>query len=118
MLLPNADAAVIDPAKLHGYLLSRAHPVGRFKARFFAALGFSADAWGEFETALRTQHLTQSAILTESGPHGQAYAIRAILTGPNGQSTPVVSIWFVRVGERNPRFVTAYPGGADEDPAF
>ena len=113
MLLPNADSAVIDPAKLHGYLLSQTHPIGRFKARFFAALGFSAGSWDGLETALRTQHLGQDALLTESGPHGQSYAIRAILTGPNGQSAAVVSIWFVRVGEQHPRFVTAYPGGAE-----
>jgi len=38
VLLRNAELAEIDPQKLHGYLLSKAHPVGRFKARFFAAL--------------------------------------------------------------------------------
>jgi len=27
---------VIDPAKLHGYLLAASHPLGRFKPRFFA----------------------------------------------------------------------------------
>ncbi len=112
MLLPHAVSAVIDQAKLRDYLLSQAHPVGRFKARFFAALGFSADRWVELETALRSQHLTQDAVVTESGPYGQSYAIRAILTGPGGHSALVVSVWFVRVGERHPRFVTAYPGGA------
>ena len=112
MLLPNADGAVIDQTKLQDYLLSYAHPVGRFKARFFVALGFSAGRWAELEAALRSQHLTQDAAKTESGPHGQSYAIRAILTGPGGQSAQVVSIWFVRVGEQHPRFVTAYPGGA------
>ncbi|MDO8681146.1 MAG: hypothetical protein Q7R30_21730 [Acidobacteriota bacterium] len=113
MLLPNADAAVIEPAKLHGYLLSREHPIGRFKARFFTALGFSAAQWDELETAFRLQHLTRDATPAESGPHGQAYEIRAILKGPGGSSAPVVSVWFVRVGEQYPRFVTAYPGGPE-----
>lgn len=112
MLLPNAQSAVIDPAKLRDYLLSHTHPIGRFKARFFAALGFSADRWAELEGALRSQHLTQDGVLRDSGPHGEAYAIRAILAGPGGQSAPVVSIWFIRVGEQDPRFVTAYPGEA------
>jgi hypothetical protein len=112
VLLPNADSAVIERAKLQDYLLSQTHPVGRFKARFFMALGFSADRWREFDAALRTQHLTQDVAETESGPHGQSYTIRAILSGPGGQSASVVSIWFVRVGEQHPRFVTAYPGGA------
>jgi len=43
VLLPNAYLAEIDPQKLHGYLLSKTHPVGRFKARFFAALGYAAE---------------------------------------------------------------------------
>jgi hypothetical protein len=64
--LPNADLAEIDPQKLHGYLLSQTHPVGRFKARFFAALGYSAERWSEFEADLRRQHLTQDATAGES----------------------------------------------------
>ena len=62
MLLPNADYAEIDPAKLHGYLLSSIHPIGRFKARFFAALGYTADEWQVLEANLRIQHLSQEAV--------------------------------------------------------
>jgi len=47
VLPPNAHLAEIDPQKLHGYLLSKTHPVGRFKARFFAALGDAAERWQE-----------------------------------------------------------------------
>jgi hypothetical protein len=61
--LPGADGAHIDPQKLHGYLLSTSHPVGRFKARFFAALGYTAAIWQQFEADLRAQHLTQGANL-------------------------------------------------------
>ena len=43
--LPNADQAIIDGRKLYGYLLSFAHPTGRFKARFFAQLGYRSDNW-------------------------------------------------------------------------
>jgi len=110
VLLPNADEAVIDPAKLHGYLLSATHPLGRFKARFFDALGFSSDRWQELESARRTQHLTQDAAPGPVMRSGRKYTIRAILTGPNGQSAAVVSVWFIRSGEEAPRFVTAYPG--------
>lgn len=34
--MPNAEHAIIEQGKLEGYLLSEVHPVGRFKARFFA----------------------------------------------------------------------------------
>ena len=110
MLLPNADRAEIDPRKLHGYLLNPAHPVGRFKARFFASLGYIADEWQALEADLRIQHLSQAA---EPGPqeqHGQPWTIRAILKGPNGQVAGVVSVWFFPSGVAVPHFVTAYPG--------
>lgn len=115
MQLPNADQAVIDPQKLHGYLLSTSHPVGRFKARFFAALGYVAEGWREFESDLRTQHLTQDAEVSESMPEGQLFTIRAILNGRNGRSALVLSVWFVAAGAGVPRFVTAYPGGSHDD---
>ena len=111
MLLPNADLAEIDPQKLHGYLLSHTHPVGRFKARFFAALGYTAERWQELEADLRIQHLTQHAQPGESLPKGQLFTIRAILVGPNGQSAVVLSVWFIAAAGGAPRFVTAYPGG-------
>ena len=38
MNLPNADRAVIDARKVRSYLLSRSHPIGRFKAAFARAL--------------------------------------------------------------------------------
>ena len=113
MLLPNADRAIIDVAKIRDYVLSPHHPVGRFKARFFTALGFSSDAWlAFFNQALREQHLTQDATSMGIQAHGEAFAIRAILRGPAGVSGMVVSVWFVRTGEDVPRFVTAYPGGS------
>ena len=68
MLIPNADRATIDPAKLRDYLLSATHPIGRFKARFFNALGFAADRWEELAEALRLQHLTQHG--QPAGPTG------------------------------------------------
>jgi hypothetical protein len=110
--LPDRDRAQIDPQKLHGYLLSESHPVGRFKARFFAALGYTAERWQDLEAALRAQHLTQDAALSASMPEGQLFTIRAILNGPSGQSAVVLSVWFVPATGGPPRFVTAYPGGS------
>jgi hypothetical protein len=45
MRLPNADEAVIPVEELRDYLLSPTHPIGRFKATFFAGLGYTADDW-------------------------------------------------------------------------
>jgi hypothetical protein len=110
VLIPNAEQAVIDPAKLRGYLLSATHPVGRFKARFFARLGYSADGWQQLDQDLRHQHLSQPARRAESTRYGQKYEIRAMLKGPNGQMALVVSVWLLPARRDIPRFVTAYPG--------
>jgi hypothetical protein len=111
VLLPNAEDAIVDPEKLRDYLLSHEHPHGRFKARFFDALGFRAERWQELELALRTQHLTQDAEAVPVAADGHKFRIRATLVGPEGESAMVVSIWFIRANEAAPRFVTAFPGG-------
>ena len=79
MLIPNADRAVIERAKLHDYLLSRSHPVGRFKAAFFQALGYSSEDWRQLDADLRSQH--REATADEPIPYGQKYVIRATLVG-------------------------------------
>jgi hypothetical protein len=110
VLLPNAEHAIIDGNKLQDYLLSVSHPIGRFKARFFAGLGFSTERWETLDQALRTQHLNQDADPGVPDDFGQPFTIRAILQGPTGRSAMVISVWFIRTGESEPRFVTAYPG--------
>lgn len=109
--IPNSDRAVIEPIKLHSYLLSTSHPVGRFKAAFFLSLGYTSDAWQRLESDLRLQHLTQETELRETTAYGQKYAIRATLMGPAGIPADVVSVWIVLKDEEVPRFITAYPGG-------
>jgi hypothetical protein len=79
VLLPNAEHAIIERAKLEDYLLSFSHPVGRFKARFFAALGFSAERWAALEQAFRALHLTQHAEAGDPDGFEQPFTIRAIL---------------------------------------
>jgi Domain of unknown function (DUF6883) len=111
LLIPNADRAVIEPAKLRGYLLSRTHPIGRFKAPFFQALGYSSEDWRQLEADLRSQHLPKEAAADEPTPYGRKFVIRATLVGPNGTSAVLVTVWVVRAGEDFARFVTAYPEG-------
>jgi hypothetical protein len=109
MPIPNADRAIIDPVKLHGYLLSRSHPVGRFKAAFFHALGYSSEKWRYLEADLRSQHLSRDAMREDHTAYGRKYVIRGTLVGPSGSSADLVSVWVLRIGEEIPRFVTAYP---------
>lgn len=111
MKLPNADQAFIDPAKLRDYLLSPTHPVGRFKAPFFAAMGYTQTEWQKLEMDLRAQIEVQEAALSTTSRYGQKYEVRAMLIAPDGRSAVLMTVWIVRTGEQEPRFVTAYPGG-------
>jgi len=60
MRLPHAELAEVDPAKVRGYLLSDAHPVGKAKARFFREAGF-----GESTIELLIDGLLQIARMQE-----------------------------------------------------
>jgi hypothetical protein len=43
--LPGGESAVISRTKIHDYLLSATHPIGRFKAAFFSVLGYTMANW-------------------------------------------------------------------------
>jgi hypothetical protein len=51
--LPRANDVLIDETKVRDYLLSDSHPVGRFKARLFAAIGFDRRGLNAFVSELR-----------------------------------------------------------------
>ena len=114
MKLPGFERAVIEPAKLRDYLLSREHPVGRFKAAFFGTLGYSLEGWRRLEADLRTLIASHDAMPGEPSEHGPKYQVRGTLKAPTGATAEIVSIWIILTGEDFPRFVTAYPGAGHE----
>jgi hypothetical protein len=108
--LPNPERVVVDEAKVRDYLLSLSHPVGRFKAVFFWALGFSADDWRSLSEALLTIGRSGEADEGQASPFGQKFEIRATLTGPSGRQATIVTVWMVSNGRDFAHFVTAFPG--------
>jgi len=106
--LPRAEHAFIDPRKLRDYALSLEHPVGRFKAAFFATLGFTSSSWESLEKELRRLALQGSAESCGRAAFGQKYLIRGRITGPAGGAM-VLAVWIVLAGEEVPRLVTVYP---------
>ena len=105
MRLPRADSAICDEAKVRDYLLSREHPIGRAKARFFETLGYTP----VLQAGLLALAATGDAIPGAASPFGQPYVVRGILRGPGDRAAPVATVWMVRSGEDVPRFVTAFP---------
>ena len=110
MKLPAAERSVIAPAKVREYLLSNSHPVGRFKAPFFASLGYTSANWQRLEKDLLALAVSGDAELGKSSPYGQKYEIRGILSGPSGRSAGMLTVWIILFGDDAPQFVTAYPG--------
>jgi len=107
--LPNSENAYIDAAKIRDYILSTAHPIGRFKAAFFFKLGYSQDRWEQLELDIRQQHLPLDAEQIAQSEYGTKYAIKGFLKSPNGGKVLLQSIWIILEGDNIPRFVTIYP---------
>ena len=112
MKLPGGERAVVEPAKVRDYLLSPEHPVGRGKARFFAALGFRRDRSHELRDALLALARSGEASLGAANAFGQKYLVPGSIQGPAGRAAAVLTVWIVLRGEDFPRFVTAHPGDA------
>ncbi len=110
MKLPAAERAIIEPAKIRDYLLSASHPVGRFKAPFFASLGYTSANWRRLDEDLRDLAISGEAELGKDSPYGQTYEVRGTLRGPSGRSGEVLTVWIILFGGDVPQFVTAFPG--------
>ena len=109
MNLLNADRAVVDPAKVRDYLLSTDHPVGRFKAALFVAMGYSAERWEVLRNDILAIARTGNASPGQPSPYGRKFEIDGILTRSSGRSAAVRTVWIFRPEEQFPRFVTALP---------
>ena len=108
MNLPNAETVEIDERKVRGYLLSRSHPVGRFKARVFAALGFDESASAAFVAELRRIAVAGEVVETEDMEFGRKYTVPGELKGPAG-SAQVMTVWIQLKGQPEVRLVTVRP---------
>jgi len=108
MKLPNAERAIVDPAKLHDYYLNAAHLRGRHKARVFASvLGLSAGDLETLRRALLSAAMNSEATPGEKDRYGQRFVLDFEIVGPKGNAV-VRSLWLVRTGEDFPRLLTCF----------
>jgi hypothetical protein len=107
--LPDLRDAVVPQEKVEGYLLSLTHPVGRFKARFFAHFGFSASSWQALADALLRHAEANEVVESDDTEFGTRYTVDGLLEAPDGRRPRVRVVWFVERDETAPRLVTAYP---------
>ena len=109
MRLPNYKNAIVDERKLRDYLLSQGHPVGRFKARFFAGIGFGSDDWSVLKEELLKIALQREAKMLQENTFGRRYLVLGTVTGRSGRTADVATVWIIRSGDDAPRLVTVYP---------
>jgi len=109
MQLPSIEEAHVPDSKISDYLLADHHPTGRSKSLFFRNLGFQKDQPAALRRAL-LQHAADNEVSSlQQRSFGAKYLIDGRISGPNGRSALVRSIWFIEVGDRSPRLITAYP---------
>jgi hypothetical protein len=105
---PGLAYRLISPAKITGYLLNEAHPIGRTKARFFAAFGFSLEHWEVFAAALLQHPVMHPVSATTRTSHGVTFTVRCSIPTPDGRDPCILTVW-LNDGSGPARLVTAYP---------
>lgn len=108
-LLPRAEDAIVEEAKITAYLLNFEHDDGKHKAAFFVSFGFSPDRWQELAEALRAHAIKNLVEKIVKSPYGVRYVVEGPLAAPDGRAPQVRSVWIIDEGEELPRLVTAYP---------
>ena len=84
--------------------------MGRFKAAFFEAVGYTRDDWQRLAEDLKKIAETGDAVHRGYNGHGQTYVVVGMLGVRSYVPAYVTTVWIIRDGEASPRFVTAYPG--------
>ena len=109
MKLP--EDSLITHEKLTQYLLiSRKR---NDKSQWLAQAGYSLKNRQKLKNDLRVQILPLEAMQIESTKYGQMCEIRGKLTGPNGKSLSVCTIWLTETETKSTKFITMYPDKGD-----
>ena len=105
MLLP--QNSLIAPEKIAGYLLAPREQDD--KSGLLALLGYTAEHVARLEADIRAQLLSREASETVQTAYGRKFIIRGTLTGPNGRSLLVKSVWMREKATGITKFITLYP---------
>jgi hypothetical protein len=98
---------VIPQEKLLQYLLlPRAE---NDKSRFLATAGYNLANWKTLQHHLIQIAQNDKISESEGSPYGAKYSVCGVLTGPNGKTLHVTTIWITLEGTKETRFVTLFP---------
>lgn len=104
------DTPVVNKEKIHDYLLSSVHPIGKLKARFFHALGYSQENWKELASDIEKILLNGNVEKMEHTVFGMKYVVSGNLNTPSGKTAHIITVWIIKKNESITRLITAYPG--------
>jgi hypothetical protein len=108
MILPNAELATVDIAKLRDYSLNPAHIEGQHKARVFAALfGFTAEDAARLRAMILSAVISQEAMQGYTDEHGARYTVDFEAQGLNSITT-IRTAWIIDASETVPRLISCY----------
>ena len=98
---------VIAPGKLSDYLLGARDADD--KSGFLAVAGYGSEDAARLERDIRKQLLPLPATPAGENPYGGKFVIRGHLTGPNGRTLRVLSVWMLEKATGLTKFITLYP---------
>jgi hypothetical protein len=108
MVLPNADRAFVDIAKLRDYCLNPDHDEGKHKARVFrATLGLTVDDADKLRDLILSRALTTAATENTPTDHGQRFVVDFHVEGSR-DSVMIRTSWIIRQNEDFPRLTSCY----------
>ena len=100
-------SAIITEEKIKEYLLS--FRKRNDKSKWLSKVGYKLEDWQRLAEDLRTQLLSLDAVIMEETKYGQMYEIKGVLTGPNGKTLSVCSIWMKEYESKSIKFITMFP---------
>jgi filamentous hemagglutinin len=108
LLLRNAHRAVIDARKIANYALNPNNPVGRHKARVFAAaLGFDRSNVHLLIEEIRRGVVAHAAEPGSVDEYGARHRVDMPVTGPKGTAA-IRTAWIYRTGSDVPELITLH----------
>ncbi len=105
--IPRGEEAIVDIAKLRDYCLDIHHPVGKHKARVFAAALGISNADAEFLQAELLRAARELEAIEESHEFGRGFSIDFEVSR-GVRRAMIRSVWLIRHGESIPRLITCF----------
>lgn len=105
MKLPE-DVVVSDDKLLRYLLLPREE---NDKSAFLAIAGYTLATWEVLSRDLHEFAKLHEVTDTLTSPYGTKHEVRGALTGPNGQTLRIVTVWITLEATGETRLVTLFP---------